>query len=518
MPPKTPEKRQIATLESDLGSSGHEDVRLVKLNDPTANLVSAGPPLDLRQWLAGANALRQLQVLEGVDWQENIGRISELLHHTDESPAVLFDKIPGFPPGFRVLVNALGARPRLALSLGLRPDIGVWELVDEWERQLNSVVPLPVREVKSGAITENVLEGDDVDLLKFPTPLWHKEDGGRYIGTGCGIISKDPDTSWVNMGTYRVMLHDRNNVGLYISPGKHGIIHRDKYFERGEDMPAVILVGLVPIQFLASSLEIPNGVSELEWVGGVLGSPVECIKGRYTGLPIPASAEIALEGFVHKNDSRIEGPFGEWTGYYASASRLEPVFEVKAIYHRNDPILLGCPPEKPPYEAHRYQQYLRSANLRREVRAAGVPDVVAAWTHSVGGCRLFNVISIKQRYAGHARQAGHVAAMCRQGAYLGRIVVVVDEDIDVTDLNEVVWAICTRSDPERDFDFIKRAWSGQLDPAIEPGKKGYNSRVIIDATRPFEWRDKFPPAIGPDPKEKQITRDRWGWVLKELAK
>jgi 4-hydroxy-3-polyprenylbenzoate decarboxylase len=107
--------------------------------------------------------------------------------------------------------------------------------------------------------------------------------------------------------------------------------------------------------------------------------------------------------------------------------------------------------------------------------------------------------------------------MCRQGAYLGRIVVVVDEDIDVTDLSEVVWAICTRSDPERDFDFISRAWSGPLDPAIEPGKKGYNSRVIIDATRPYEWRDKFPPAIGPEPKEKQITRERWGWILKQMV-
>lgn len=496
---------------------GKPIARLEKLKDPTAQTVPSGPPIDLRQWLASTNAIGQLRVLEGVDAEENIGRITEMLHHTDESPAVLFDNIPGFPRGYRVLVNTLGARPRLALSLGLRTDIGVWELVDEWERQLNTVVPLPVSIVGSGPITENVLEGSDIDLFKFPTPLWHKEDGGRYIGTGNAVITRDPDSSWINIGTYRSMLHDRNHVGLYISPGKHGIIHRDKYFERGEPMPVVMLVGMAPIQFLASSLEIPNGVSELEWVGGVLGSPVECIKGKYTDLPIPAGAEIAIEGFVHKNDTKMEGPFGEWTGYYASASRLEPVIEVKAVYHRSNPILLGCPPEKPPYEAHRYQQYLRSANLRREVRAAGVPDVTAAWTHSVGGCRLFNVIAIKQRYPGHSRQAGHVAAMCRQGAYLGRYVVVVDDDIDVTDLNEVVWAMCTRSDPERDFDFISRAWSGALDPAIEPGKKGFNSRVIIDATRPFEWRDKFPPAIGPEPKEKQLTRDRWSWIMNPLA-
>lgn len=491
--------------------------RLVRLSDPTATGARSGPPLDARQWLAGVNALGQLKVLEGVDWQENIGRITEMLHHTDESPAVLFDNIPGFPAGYRVLVNTFGARPRLAHTIGLRADIGVWDLVDEWERQLDSVKPLPVQVVDSGPITENVHEGEDVDLLEFPTPQWHPSDGGRYIGTGDGVITQDPDTSCINVGTYRVMLHDRNHAALYISPGKHGAIHRDKYFERGEPMPVVILVGMSPLQFLASSLEIPNGVNELEWVGGVLGSPVQCVRGRYTNLPIPASAEIAIEGFLHKNDARMEGPFGEWTGYYASASRMEPVVEVNAVYHRNDPILLGCPPEKPPYEAHRYQQYLRSANLRREIRAAGVPDVVAAWTHSVGGCRLFNVVAIKQRYPGHSRQAGHVAAMCRQGAYLGRIVVVVDDDIDVTDLNEVMWAVVTRADPERDFDLIKRAWSGPLDPAIEPGKKGFNSRIIIDATRPYEWRDKFPPAIGPEPKEKHLTRDRWGWILSQNA-
>jgi UbiD family decarboxylase len=504
-------------LGSGNGATAKLKAKQTKFVDPSASATLTGPPLDLRNWLTATNAIGQLRVLEGVDWEENIGRISEMLHHTDESPAVLFDKIPGYPPGYRVLVNTFGARSRLALTLGLPTNIGVWELVDEWERQLNQVKPLPVETVPSGPVTENVLEGDAVNLLKFPTPLWHKEDGGRYIGTGDAVITRDPDSSWVNLGTYRVMVHDRNHAGLYISPGKHGMIHRDKYFERGEPMPAVILVGLAPLQFLASCLEIPNGVSELDWVGGVLRSPVKCIKGRYTGLPIPESAEIALEGYVLKNETRLEGPFGEWTGYYASASRQEPVFDVKAIYHRHDPILLGCPPEKPPYEAHRFQQYLRSANLRREIQAAGVPDVVAAWTHSVGGCRLFNVVSIKQRYPGHARQAGHVAAMCRQGAYLGRIVVVVDEDIDVTDLQEVVWAICTRCDPERDFDFIKRAWSGPLDPAIEPGKKGFNSRVIIDATRPWEWRDKFPPAIGPDPKEKQITRERWGWIMDQIA-
>jgi 4-hydroxy-3-polyprenylbenzoate decarboxylase len=467
----------------------------------------------MRDWLRMADAAGELRVLEGVDCEENIGRIAEMLHHTDGAPAVLFDRIPGYPAGYRILVNAQGERSRLAISLGLPIDIGTWELMDEWERRMDGVTPIAHRMVGAGPITEHVLEGAEVDLLKFPTPLWHPQDGGRYLGTGDAVLTRDPDSGWINTGTYRVQVHDRNHTGLYISPGKHGRIHRDKHFERGQPLGAVVLVGMDPLIFVASALEMAPGISELEWVGGMRGEPLECIEGKHTGLPIPAQAEIALEGFLHPDQVHPEGPFGEWTGYYASGSRDEPVFEVKAVYHRSDPIILGVPPEKPPYEAHRFRQYLRSANLRRELRLAGVPDVTAAWCHGVGGCRLFNAVAIKQRYPGHARQAGHVAAQTRTGAYLGRITVVVDDDIDVSDLDEVIWAICTRSDPERSFDIIKRAWSGPLDPAIEPGLKGFNSRVIIDATRPFEWRDEFPLAIGPEPAEKRVTRERWSWIL-----
>ncbi len=476
--------------------------------------VRAGRPHeDLRDWLQMVDVAGELRVLEGVDWEENIGRITEMLHHTDGAPAVLFDKIPGYPDGYRLLVNAQGERSRLAITLGLPVNISVMDLMDEWERRMDTVVPVPPRIVDSGPITENVLEGDAVDIWKFPTPKWHEEDGGRYIGTGDNVITRDPEDGSLNVGTYRVMIHDKNHTGLYISPGKGGRIHRDKYFARGEDMPSVVVLGADPYLFLASCLEIRPGLSELDWVGGMRGEPLACIRGKHTDLPIPANAEIAIEGFLKHDEKRLEGPFGEWTGYYASAERQEPVFEIKAIYHRNNPILLGVPPEKPPYEAHRFRQYLRSANLRRELRLAGVPDVVGAWCHGVGGCRLLNVVAIKQRYPGHARQAGHVAAMCRTGAYLGRIVIVVDEDIDVSDLNEVMWAVCTRSDPERSFDIIHRAWSGPLDPAIRPDLKGHNSRIIIDACRPFEWRDQFPPAIGPSPEEKRITRERWSWIL-----
>ena len=472
---------------------------------------------DLREWIDAVRPTGELREVRGASWEEDIGQVTEMLHHTDDSPAVLFDDIPGYAHGQRILVNANANRKRLALTLGLPLDIERRPLMDQFLRMTEEGQAIPPKVVKDGPVFENIQRGDDVDVLKFPTPKWHPLDGGRYIGTGVCDILKDPDSDWVNIGTYRVMIQDRRRVSVYISPGKHGRQFRDAYFSRKEPCPIAVVVGADPLLFIASSLEVPQGVSEYDWVGGIRGEPYEVVIDPITKLPIPARAEIVLVGFLRHDLLAPEGPFGEWTGYYASGERAEPVLEVQAVYHRNDPIILGVPPNKPPYEPHRYREYLRSALLMRELKQAGVPGVVDAHCFGVGGCRLFNVVSIQPRYAGHARQAGHVAAMCRVGAYLGRIVVVVDEDIDVTDLDDVMWAILTRSDPERSLDIIKRAWSGPLDPAIHPDEKGHNSRLIIDATRPWEWRDRFPIPIGPDAETKRETRKKWGWILDAVA-
>jgi len=499
-----------STLPDELIAKGRGDSKVVAyVHEGTPDAPATG----LRAWLEETDKIGELRVVEGVDAEVSIGLVSEMLHHTEESPAVLFDAIPGYPKGWRVLVNSLGNRSRLANSLKLPHDIKTFDLVDVWESQLNNVVPLPTTNVESGPITENIMRGDDIDLLKFPTPLWHPEDGGPYIGTGCGIITRGRDDGIVNVGTYRAQVYDKNTAAIYISPGKHGRLHRDGYFNNGEDMPAVIVAGLDPLQFMASGLEIPNGINELEWVGGLQGQSIETITGEFTGLPIPADAEIAIEGFLRHDVQRDEGPFGEWTGYYASTARPEPVFEVKAVYYRNNPIILGCPPEKPPYEGQRFQQYGRSANLKRQITAAGIPGVTRAWTHSVGGCRLFNIVAINQQYLNHSRQVGNIAAQVGQANYLGRIVIVVDDDIDIEDLHEVIWAVTTRADPERDMKILTGALSGALDPAIHPDNKGTNSRLIIDACRPWEWIDRFPMAIGPSIEVKDFTRDTWSWVM-----
>src|SRR5207253_1063002 len=137
------------------------------------------------------------------------------------------------------------------------------------------------------------------------------------------------------------------------------------------------------------------------------------------------------------------------------------------------PAASASPRNVPPDEQSFYRACMRSARLRGDLEAASIPGIVGVWCHEVGGSRLFNAVSIQQRYAGHARQVGHAAASVHTGAYLGRYVVVVDDDIDVMDLEQVLWAMCTRSEPAESIDIIPRAWSGPLDPRIHPDKKGF---------------------------------------------
>lgn len=467
---------------------------------------------DLRAWMTQVEELGELKTLQRADWDVEIGVITEIAMNR-HGPALLFDNIAGYPPGYRILANALGGPKRLAYTLGLPTDRGIKELLALWQEKKRNLRPLPPKVVKDGPVMENVSRGGDVDLLKFPTPKWHEHDGGRYIGTGSVDITRDPEEGWVNLGCYRVMIHDRNRLGFYISPGKQGRIQREKWFARGGPMPIAMSFGHDPAIFMAGSLEIPWGMSEYDWVGGMKGQPVEVIEGPVTGLPIPADAEIVVEGFVDPSQKLPEGPFGEWTGYYASKQRDEPVVNVQAVYHRTSPILLGSPPVKPPSELAYYRAFLRAAAIDEELKAAGIPDVTGVWCHEVGGSRLFNVVGIRQRYSGHAKQAAIVASQCHAGAYLGRFVVVVDEDIDVMNLEEVMWAVCTRCDPEKDIDILRRCWSGPLDPIIPPGQKGLNSRAIIDATRPFEWLSEFPQVAESSPERRDAVLKKWGHVL-----
>ena len=469
---------------------------------------------DLRAWMSQIEAIDQLHRIQGIPWDKDMGGLLEMiLERSKHPPALLFEKVPDARQDMRILCSQIDTIARLALAMGTDPKLGVTDFIQAWRGKIRSFQPVPAEYVSDAPIFENCVE-KGIDLTAFPIPRWHELDGGRYIGTDDLVVTRDPEEDWVNAGTYRVMLQGPDAVALYISPGKHGRIHRQKYFEMGKPCPVVMSFGHHPMLFLAACTDVPIRMTEFDYAGGVLGEPVQLVRGPHTGLPIPAYSEIAVEGEITPGDNLPEGPFGEWPGYYASNQRPEPVVRIKALYYRNDPILCGEPPLRPSAGQGFHRSIQRSALIWNALEDAGVPDIKGVWLHPAG-YRFFSIIKIKQRYPGHAKQAAVIAGQCRPGAYLGRYVIVVDDDVDIYNPDDVIWAIATRSEPEN-IDIIRRAWSGPLDPAIPMERKGFNSRAIIDATRPYEWRDKFPAVNAVSDELKAQLDKKYASLLKEV--
>jgi len=485
-------------------------VEAVRANEPRWN--------DLRQWLELVDAIGELKHVRGASSEEDIGAITEMLDHNENSPCVLFDEIPNFQTGYRVLSNSMGSRKRQAITLGLDPAEASHErLLQFWRDLLKGFTAIPPVYVKRGSIQETILRDDDVDLSRFPAPIWHPLDGGRFIGTASVNIMRDPDTGAINAGTYRNQVFDKSGIGIRVAPPHHGGIIKEKYMQRGQPCPIVTVVGADPLLFLASCVEgLGFGESEFDWAGGVRRKPIEVVKGEVTGLPIPAHAEIALEGFVTTDEFRKEGPYGEWMGYYQDGYEKDRVVRVHRIYHRNNPIILGCPQGKPPHEDNRFLAYLRSGMIWDQLEKAGVPGVCGVWSPPEGGNRLMTVVAIHTQYLGHSKQAGLIASQCAGAVEMNRLTVVVDDHVDITNLQDVVWAIVARCDPERGVEIIKDTKGSRIDMAIAPDKRELkaNSRMIIDATTPFEWKDH--PLAGniiSTPERTRATREKWGWIL-----
>jgi 4-hydroxy-3-polyprenylbenzoate decarboxylase len=284
-----------------------------------------------------------------------------------------------------------------------------------------------------------------------------------------------------------------------------------------------ISVGQAPILGVVASGASKSGESEYNTAGGRIGRPIDVVPGRVTGIPIPADAELVFEGYMPSPDveMRHEGPFGEWPGYYGSDTRPEPVLQVKAIYHRNNPIIIGQPPTRPTLPG-RQIKIPQVAALWDALEAAGVSGIQGVWKLPGGGSSFINVISIKQQHPGHAKMAGLVAAGCRAGSYMTRLIIVVDEDIDITNPTEVMWAVATRWDPKEQTDVIDGCWTGLIDPRV-PEEKRENgdttmSRMIIYAVRPFHWRDKFPGVNTVSREYAEVVRRKWANQLDFLKK
>ncbi|MFC2003724.1 UbiD family decarboxylase [Chloroflexota bacterium] len=476
---------------------------------------------DARDWLQIVDKMGELKKFDGVDWDQELGMIMFLASTKDtDAPAVLFDNIKGSPKGYRVLVNRTNSRKRLAMTCRIETPKTDMELVDLLRHKLKDIKKTPTKTVKDGPILQNIQKGNDIDLFKFPTPRFSPEDGGRYIGTGVAEVTKDPETGWINVGAYRTMISTKDSVLTMIDFGQHGDLHRTKYFAQGKPMPAVIICGGDPLLHVVASWPLPYGANEYEYMGGIMGRPVEVIEGPATGLPIPTNAEIAIEVEYLPDESRIEGPFAEWTFSYGSGARPEPVGRVLSVLHRDDPILFGkfgAGKSRRGVGGDRivYNALAKSASIWNEMEAAGVPDVKGVWCHPVG-MHNWIVVSIKQRYLGHSKQAGLVAASCGSGNWYGRYIIVVDDDIDPSFDWDVIYALQMRSDPERSIQVLKGVRSGKLDTAFIPEERGLSNKAIIDATIPFEWSPEN-RALAQQVKSDKVTRqrviDRWGDAL-----
>ena len=423
-------------------------------------------------------------------------------------PAVIFDNIPGYPGGYRVLVNTNGTpgarRSRCRCPIGRHHD----GLRNFWRGVLEDLRPIPPVEVETGPVMENVLEGDDIDLERFPVPLWHPKDGGRYIGTASMNILADPDSDWVNVGTYRNQIFSRDTMGIYISPGKHGKLIREKYFDRGLPCPVVVVVGADPLLFMASCAEgIAYGQSEFGWAGGVRGRPIEVVRGKHTGIAFPANAEIAIEGWIDPVERHHEGPYGEWMGYYASGEGETPV----------DPRLGDLPPQRPdPAGLPAGQAAARGQPLPGLPQGGAHRDPAQGCRRAQGHGRL-DAAGRGQPNDGRGGHRTGVSRPCQAGAHGGLAERhgglrrshrggrrrghrhLLDGRCDVGDHDPL------RS--QRDVSIVDRAWSGPLDPAIHPDQRGYNSRLLIDATKPGSGRTasrsrssprRWPPSIASD--------------------
>ncbi|MFC1870099.1 UbiD family decarboxylase [Chloroflexota bacterium] len=475
---------------------------------------------DLREFINKAEELDEVKLIEGANWESDIGVLTDIFAEMPNAPLLLFDKVDGYPAGYRVVSNLFTTPKRTALGLGLPLTAEKMELVRAMREKIEAGIDLlPPLEVKSGPVKENIDVGEQVDLFKFPTPKWHELDGGRYIGTGMLGIIRDPEEGWVNFGTYRVQIHDKSTVTVHIGPANQGYMIQKKYWAKGLNCPIAICCGQEPSLFAAAAWErVPWGVSEYDFAGGLRGEPVEVTKGVTTDLPIPATAEIVIEGEIvpPEVETRIEGPFGEWWAHFGGGRRPVQACRIKSVLYRNAPILQGNPPSRFPSVWTLGRHIQKSASLWAELDRH-IPSVKGAWMIEDASMHAMPVISIKQEYGGHAKQAALIAAGCSATGRAARIIIVVDEDIDPSNLSEVVWALATRIDPETSIDIVRDCWDSPWDPMFSPEHKRLKqqtmSRALITACKPFWWIDEFAPSIKTSPELLAKVKGKWAHIL-----
>jgi 4-hydroxy-3-polyprenylbenzoate decarboxylase len=422
------------------------------------------------------------RVKEEIDWNLEVGAIIRRSNET-EGPAPFFEKIKGYPEGYRIFGAPIATYRRIAIALGLDPDkVDFKELLKVYNERRKK--PIKPNLVKDGPCKENIHLGDEVDLLEFPAPLLHYGDGGRYISTFHIIATKDPDSSWINWGMYRQMIHTKNTLGGIIIPFQHiGRMYFEKYEPRNIPMEFATAIGIDPITGLVGTSTIAEGVSEMDIIGGLREEPLNVVKCETVDLFVPAAAEIVIEGVVMPYEREDEGPFGEYTGYRTSPRMPRPVYKVKAITHRNAPIITSSCMGTATDDCDAGMGLSLSSDLWEDLIRAGLP--VTGIYIPPEGCLTLVVVSTTVPYHGVAERIAGCIWANKNAIFLNKIIVV-DDDVNPTDMREVIHAWVTKNHPVRGTLVVPNFTGHPLVPFCteEERRAGKGSAVLYDCTWP----------------------------------
>ncbi len=330
--------------------------------------------------------------------------------------------------------------------------------------------------VESGPCKEVLHVGEKASLDELPLPIFSELDSGAYIT--CGVaISKDIEDGTKNASIYRFEQQAPRQLGVYSPLPHHLGIHNQKAEAAGQALEVAIAIGVSPGVQISTQWEAAYGVDELTLAGALQGKELEVVKCETVDLEVPAIAEVIIEGIMHPDKRQMEGPFGEYTGYYTPRYE-KPSMEVTAITHRHDPILQVALTGIPPTDNHVLKMIPMEASCHAFLRQK-FPGVQKVHFHTSGGVGLLGVVSIKQCFKHEARNVLGTM-MSAQGT---KIIIAVDEDIDIFDLDHVMWAVCTRTQADKDLMVFPRTASFQLDPS-KPDI-GTNTAMAIDACKPY---------------------------------
>jgi 4-hydroxy-3-polyprenylbenzoate decarboxylase len=467
------------------------------------------PKHHLRSLREYIEALREIgeciEVEREVDWNLEIGAITRRVYELG-APAPLFNKIKGIAPGFRVLGAPAGISSapgrylsRVALSLGL-PATASGRAIIEALVEGRDAAGIAPRIVSSAPCKENIDLGDAVNLLKFPTPFLHEGDGGRYIGTYGTIVARTPDGTWTNWSNARVMLLDEKRMTGIVSPFQHlGMIHK-MWKEQGKDMPFALCLGVDPAISFVSGMPLPKFVNESDYLGGYLGEALDVIACETVKLEVPATSEIVIEGYLSVTETTMEGPMGEYAGYlWAGAGEIRPVYHVTAVTYRHDPILPIVVAGEPVEEDHTVQGIPSAAETLVQLREAGIPATMA-WV-TLEAANHWLVVTLPNTWKQQTglkreelfQKIGNTIFQSKFGAVIPKVIVL-NDDIDASDTNEVVWGFATRVRPVSGEHFFNHEATSPLVAFLTTNEKFTfdTTKVVYDGLAPDEWGERLP--------------------------